>query len=88
MLSRFATLANASDSSISEVKTIVIQHKWKHSLEEKIRELMNSIGQQLTNRVKELAERYAEPLPSLEDDLVDLRDKMRRHLQKMGITMS
>lgn len=88
VLSRFATLANASDSSISEVKTIVIQHKWKHSLEEKIRELMNSIGQQLTNRVKELAERYAEPLPSLEDDLVDLRDKMRRHLQKMGITMS
>jgi type I restriction enzyme M protein len=41
-------------------------------------------AQTLTARVKQLAERYATPLPTLMKDVSDLTDRVNGHLTKMG----
>ena len=38
----------------------------------------------LTGRVKELAERYATPLPQIAEEVETLSDKVDTHLKKMG----
>ena len=70
--------------TIEEIKTIVIEKKWIHAIAESIRSEMDSISHRLTGRIKELAERYETPLPSLSDDVKELEQKVHTHLQKMG----
>lgn len=41
--------------------------------------------QQLANRVKELNERYAEPLPQITQNVEDLSAKVAEHLKAMGL---
>jgi type I restriction enzyme M protein len=38
----------------------------------------------LTGRIRQLAERYAAPLPTLVDELAGLSAKVDAHLKKMG----
>jgi type I restriction enzyme M protein len=38
----------------------------------------------LTSRIRQLAERYATPLPQLEDEIDDLAVRVEGHLKKMG----
>ena len=45
---------------------------------------MECISQALTQRVKELAERYEVPIPQLTDRVADLEAKVNRHLERMG----
>jgi type I restriction enzyme M protein len=45
---------------------------------------MERVSQQLTRRVKELAERYEIPLPQLTNRVTDLETKVNRHLVRMG----
>ena len=42
------------------------------------------VSQTLTGRIRELAERYATPLPKLTDDVVTLAARVDEHLKKMG----
>ena len=42
-------------------------------------------AQQLANRVKELEERYAEPLPALEESVEALSEKVAGQLKAMGL---
>lgn len=45
---------------------------------------MDRVSQQLTTRVKELAERYAMTLPVLTRNVVELEAKVKGHLERMG----
>ncbi len=45
---------------------------------------MERISQQLTRRVKELAERYDTPLPELKWRVAVLEAKVNAHLERMG----
>lgn len=45
---------------------------------------MDRVSQQLTRRVKELAERYETSLPKLNDRVFELEDRVNRHLGRMG----
>ncbi|TVQ00699.1 MAG: hypothetical protein EA381_06980, partial [Planctomycetaceae bacterium] len=45
---------------------------------------MDRISQQLTSRVKELAERYDRPLPKLAERVSELEAKANAHLERMG----
>ena len=47
---------------------------------------MDRISQQLTQRVKELAERYEIPLPQMLDRVAELEAKVNCHLKTMGFT--
>ena len=45
---------------------------------------MDRISQALTQRVKELAERYDMPMPQMVNRVSELEAKVNRHLEKMG----
>ncbi|TYB79168.1 type I restriction-modification system subunit M [Bizionia myxarmorum] len=67
-----------------EVKQLVVDDKWMITIETAIKEEINHISQRLTNRVKELAERYENPLPFIDNEVESLETKVNAHLQKMG----
>lgn len=70
--------------SEAEIKTLVVEDKWLAALEAAIHGEMDRISQVLTQRVKELAERYETPLPELAASVAALEKKVNRHLAKMG----
>jgi type I restriction enzyme M protein len=47
---------------------------------------MDRVSQQLTQRVKELSERYETPMPQMVSRVTDLEAKVNRHLKKMGFS--
>ena len=71
--------------SEDEVKTLVIEDKWLATLASDVQTELNRISQALTGRIKELAERYATPLPKLTAEVKELNSKVEAHLQEMGV---
>lgn len=70
----------------AEIKTLVVEDKWLASLATTIYGEMDSISQNLTRRVKELAERYETPLPQAVSHVTELEQKVNRHLKEMGFS--
>lgn len=68
-----------------EIKGLVVDDKWQATLEGAISAEIERVTQQLANRVKELEERYAEPLPQLVDEVEALSSKVDEHLRRMGL---
>ncbi|NLY65897.1 MAG: type I restriction-modification system subunit M [Alcaligenaceae bacterium] len=68
-----------------EIKTLIVEDKWQASLQEAIQAEIERVTQQLANRVKELEERYAEPLPVIENTVEELSEKVAGHLKAMGL---
>jgi type I restriction enzyme M protein len=77
-------LAKYKTLSIEDVKVLVVDDKWLARIEQDVQSEMQRISQRLTGRIKELAERYDETLPGLEDDVAKIEKKVRGHLAKMG----
>lgn len=69
-----------------EIKTLVVDNKWLAELDKRIHGEMDRISQALTQRVKELAERYEAPLPQLTTKVAELETKVNAHLKKMGFS--
>ena len=72
------------DLTESEVETLVVDDKWLAALDAAIHGEMDRVSQQLTQRVKELAERYEIPLPRMLRCAAKLEAKVNRHLETMG----
>lgn len=70
--------------TIDEIKTIVVEKKWMASMEQRIRTEMDNISHRLTQRIKELADRYETPMPKLTNDLALLTSKVEDHLKQMN----
>lgn len=70
-----------------DVKTLVVEDKWLSSLDTAIQGEMDRISQSLTQRVKELAERYETPMPQMNDRVAELEAKVNRHLERMGFKL-
>ena len=68
----------------AEIKVLVVGDKWMKSLEQAVQGEMDRISQRLTGRIKELAERYATPMPKLTLETETLAGKVDKHLTKMG----
>jgi len=77
---RYPTLSD------SEIKTLVVDDKWLAALDAAIHGEMDRVSQQLTQRVKELAERYETPLPQMVSRVAEVGAKVNRHLEKMGFS--
>jgi len=71
--------------SEAEVKTLVVENKWHATLKGAIAAEIERVTQQLANRVKDLEERYAEPLPELVETVEGLSSRVAEHLKKMGL---
>lgn len=71
--------------SEAEIKTLIVEDKWLATLKARIEAEIERITQQLANRVKELEERYAEPLPAITRQVEALSEKVAGHLKAMGL---
>lgn len=68
----------------SEVKSLVVDHKWMVALETAVRSELDRVSSTLTGRVKVLAERYGQTMPQLATQAEDLEARVAAHLVKMG----
>ena len=68
----------------AEIKALVVDDKWMASLADSIHREIDDVSQALTDRIRQLAERYAAPLPDLEHEVAEFGAKVERHLKKMG----
>lgn len=76
--------AHYATLSEDDIKTLVVDDKWLAALDAAIHGEIERISQQLTRRVKELAERYETPLPELNQRVTELEAKVNAHLERMG----
>ena len=74
--------------SIEEIKSLVVEDKWLNTLAADVQTELDRVSQALTSRIKQLADRYAEPLPQLTDEMTAVNIKVEAHLKKMGFTWS
>lgn len=68
----------------TDVKNLVIHDKWMARISEAVQGEIDQISQRLTNRIKELINRYDTPLPTLEAETKALEVKVMQHLSQMG----
>jgi len=70
--------------SEAEIKTLVVDDKWMARLSAAVQGELDRVSQTLTGRIRELAERYATPLPQLTDEVATLAARVEEHLKNMG----
>ena len=68
----------------AEIKTLVVDDKWMARLSAAVQGELDRVSQTLTGRIRDLAERYATPLPKLTDEVATLAVRVVEHLTKMG----
>lgn len=66
-----------------DIKTLVVDDKWMERLDNDIHGEMQRISQRLTQRIKELADRYDVSLPIQIKKIKELETKVNAHLSKM-----
>ena len=67
-----------------EIKTLVVDDKWMAHLSAAAQDELDRVSQTLTGRIRQLAERYATPLPTLVDEVGVLTSRVGEHLRQMG----
>ena len=72
--------------SVTDIKSLVVNDKWLAHLAADLQGEIDRVGQTLTARIRELAERYTMPLPELVDGVAALSAAVDAHLQRMGAT--
>lgn len=70
--------------TIDEIKTVVVERKWMAAMEQRIHTEMDNISHRLTQRIKELADRYETPMPLLTQEVDALTTKVENHLKQMN----
>ena len=75
---RYATLTEA------DTRALLIEHKWLPALAAAVQGELDRLSHTLTARIRQLAERYATPLPALEQQVQALAAQVGAHLQHMG----
>jgi len=67
-----------------DIKTLVVDDKWLATIAAAVQGELDRVSQTLTGRIRQLAERYATPLPQLTDKVATLAARVDGHLKKMG----
>jgi len=67
----------------TEIKTLVVDDKWLTTLAGAIQSELDRVSQTLTSRIRQLADRYAAPLPQLIDEVAAFAAKVDGHLKNM-----
>jgi type I restriction enzyme M protein len=69
----------------SDVKWIVLDHKWETAIADRITQELNSLTLALVDRIQLLGKRYAKTVTDLETDLAKLDSLVLSHLKAMGV---
>jgi len=80
-----AVLARYGELTKEKIKTLVVDDKWLAEIRTAIDGQVDRITNELAGRVRELEERYVEPLPTIERQVEELARRVARHLEKMGV---
>jgi type I restriction enzyme M protein len=78
LAAKYATLTE------DEIKMLVVDDKWLATIAATVQGELDRVSQTLTGRIRQLAERYATPLPQLTDEVAALAAHVDEHLKKMG----
>lgn len=62
----------------------MVEDKWLAALSTQVQGELDRVSQTLTGRIRQLAERYATPLPRLTEEVEILAARVDEHLKKMG----
>ena len=68
----------------TEIRSLVVDDKWMTRLSAAAQGELDRVSQTLTGRIRELADRYARPLPEIEREVATLAARVEEHLKKMG----
>jgi type I restriction enzyme M protein len=68
----------------AEIKNLVVDDKWLAALAASVQGELDRVSQALTGRIRQLAERYATPLPRMAEEVETLAARVDEHLKKMG----
>lgn len=72
--------------SVDEIKALAVDDKWLSYMSAQIHGEMDRISQRLSQRVKELTERYEKTMTQLSGKVSDLETAVNTHLKKMGFS--
>jgi type I restriction enzyme M protein len=67
-----------------DIKILVVDDKWLAALAAAVHGELDRVSQTLTERIRQLADRYATPLPQLSIEVTTLSARVDGHLKKMG----
>lgn len=70
--------------SEDEIKTLVVDDKWLPTIAAAVQGELDRVSHTLTSRIRQLAERYATPLPQLNEEVAALARRVNEHLRNMG----
>lgn len=70
--------------SEADIKELLVNRKWYYTIFTGIKALYVTTSHNMANRIVELAERYENSMPELEQKAVDYEAKVRAHLERMG----
>ena len=76
--------AKYPELTTAEIQSLVIDDKWMVALSASVHGELDRASQTLTGRIRELAKRYATPLPQLADEVAALNARVEAHLVAMG----
>ena len=80
-------LARYAQFNEGELKTLVVDDKWLATLAADVQTERDRVSQALSGRIRQLAERYATPLPALNAEVEVLAAQVNAHLEKMGFAI-
>nr|WP_308221337.1 type I restriction-modification system subunit M [Gordonia alkaliphila] len=80
-----ATLKKYGDLTEEDVKTLVLDDKWRTTVVHRVSDEVEALTLDLVARIQQLGERYAETVGDLDTELVNLEAKVAGHLAAMGV---
>jgi type I restriction enzyme M protein len=76
--------AKYAQLAVADTQILVVRDKWLRTLTANVQSELDRVSQALTGRIRQLAERYAKPLPALGDEVEVLAGRVDEHLKAMG----
>ena len=76
--------AQYSELTDGEILELLVNRKWYYTVFDGIKNLYVTSSHNMANRIIELAERYEDTLPSLNEKVIELEKRVTAHLERMG----
>jgi type I restriction enzyme M protein len=81
-------VAKYAHLSVADIQTLVVVDKWLATLTASVQSELDRVSQALTGRIRQLADRYATPLPALGSEVEVLAGRVDGHLKAMRFVWS
>lgn len=78
-------LKTYGDLTEEDVKTLVLDHKWKAVVLRRVADEVEALTLDLVARIEQLGERYAATVEDLDAELDELEARVSKHLARMGV---